>query len=380
MAVKVAGYDGGVSRFTNTALVDPGNPTALLNEPPSTESVTVVDPEAATPVPLNETITFGCAGSLLVIVRMPFTAPAAVGANVTVTGVVAPGCTVNGMAGEVTVTEALELAIALTVNAAVPVFEILNGTFAVWPTVTLPNCRVVVGAEIVGVPLPLEPGIVSVPGPVMLKLPPPDPVVPAPVPDAVTLKLPVAPAKPPVPLETVMVAGPLAVGVPAKICDNKLLEPLNAAVRVPAGLPLVMVMVIGAEPDRAALVRLKFELNVPVPTPERVTVPVAVMMPPELVPLPVMVRVLFMVVPAPVTPVPVNGTVTLACAGSFVASVSVPVCRPAAVGANCTDTLNEAPAATLADVAPGVKTALLLDMELTLSVAVPTLLIVSVWD
>src|SRR5580704_8363220 len=124
-----------------------------------------------------------------------------------------------------------------------------------------------------GVPLPLEPGIVSVPGPVMLKVPPPDPAAPAPVPDAVTLKLPVAPANPPVPVEMVMVAGPLAVGVPAKICTSKVIEPLNTPVRVPAGLPLVMAIVIGTEPVRAALVSLKLELNVPVPTPERVTVP-----------------------------------------------------------------------------------------------------------
>jgi hypothetical protein len=62
----------------------------------------------------------------------------------------------------------------------------------------------------------------------------------------------------------------------------------------------------------------------------------------------------------------------------LLARVSVPLCDPAAVGANCTDTLKEAPAPTVADVALGVNRGLLMEMELTFKVAVPTLLMVSV--
>ncbi len=84
------------------------------------------------------------------------------------------------------------------------------------------------------------------------------------------------------------------------------------------------------------------------------------------------------VVGAEVEPVPVRGTVTLGCAGSLLARVSVPVCAPEAVGANCTDTLKEAPAATVAEVALGVNRGLLAEIELTFNIAVPTLLMVSV--
>src|SRR5271154_1388 len=84
---------------------------------------------------------------------------------------------------------------------------------------------------------------------------------------------------------------------------------------------------------------------------------------------------------AAATPVPVNEMATLACAGSLVASVSVPVCAPAAVGANCTDRFAEPPAAMLAapvsDVALGVNSVLLVVIELTVSAALPTLAIVS---
>ena len=148
-----------------------------------------------------------------------------------------------------------------------------------------------------GAPVPPPPpGIMSDPGPTKLKVPPPDPVVPVPVPVAITLNVPVVPANPPVPLVTVMVAGPLD-GVPAKTWASRVIEPVMVAVSVPVGAPLVMVRVSGAEPERAALTKEKFELRVPVPIPDRVTGPVAEILPPELVPVPLTVRVVATVAP-----------------------------------------------------------------------------------
>jgi len=278
------------------------------------------------------------------------------------------------------ITENAPLPVTLvTFKAALPVFFTVRFAGLLPFSATLLKLTPL-DVAMVGVPPVPPPGMVSVPEPVMLKVPLPDPLAPVPVPDAVTLKVPVAPAKPSVPLEKEMVAGPLVFGVPARTCASSVSEPVSSPVSVPVGLPLVIVMVIGAEPDSRAVARVKFELNVPVPMLVRVAVPVAEMLPPELVPLPVIVSVLLMA-PPDATPFPENGTSGAVLALLLI--VRLPLAVPATVGANCTVTVCVAPGCSVNGNALGggavtVTAALGLTIELTISGAVPLLEMVNV--
>jgi len=299
---------------------------------------------AVTPIPLRVTIPIGAVCPLSVTVRFPLAVPGELGAKVTL----AVALLFAGTMSDVGVTANGAFALRVTVPAAPVLVKVTVCAALVCPTFTIPKLSGALLTEIMGLaPLP-EPGMVSVPGPVMLKVPPPDPVVPAPVPDAVALKLPVAPAKPPVPPVMVTVAGPLSDGFPAKTCASSVNEPDNKPVRVPVGLPLVIVIVTGAEPDAAEVIRLKFELNVPVPTPDRVTVPVAETLPLEVVPLPVIVRVPLIVPPVvAATAVPLNCTKVGLCAVSLLVMFRVPFTAPAVVGVNARLTVVAAPGCTV---------------------------------
>jgi hypothetical protein len=99
---------------------------------------------AGTPVPLRLTVVVAPVEELLVSVRAPLAAPAAAGANCTVSVAVCPGESDSGN----TAPEALKpvplMAAALTVNGATPVEVSTTVCVAVELTETLPNPRFVV--------------------------------------------------------------------------------------------------------------------------------------------------------------------------------------------------------------------------------------------
>ena len=78
-------------------------------------------------------------GSLLVIVRLPDTAPASVGLNVKVTGAFCPALMVVGVVMPLIPKSAPESVRRETVKFAVPKFEMVRLELPVEPTVTLPK-------------------------------------------------------------------------------------------------------------------------------------------------------------------------------------------------------------------------------------------------
>ncbi len=91
------------------------------------------------PVPVKLTTAVGVVGSLLVIVRLPDTAPAAVGANVKVTGALCPALMVAGVVIPLIPKSAPESVRREIVKFAVPAFEMVRFELPVEPTETLPK-------------------------------------------------------------------------------------------------------------------------------------------------------------------------------------------------------------------------------------------------
>ncbi len=96
------------------------------------------------PVPVKLTTAEGVVGSLLVIVRLPDTAPARVGLNVKVTGAFCPALMVLGVVMPLIPKSAPESVRRETVKSAVPVFEMVRLELPVEPTETLPKLTAVV--------------------------------------------------------------------------------------------------------------------------------------------------------------------------------------------------------------------------------------------
>jgi hypothetical protein len=97
-------------------------------------------PEAAVdPVPSNVTVMVGFVGSLLVMVKLPVTAPAAVGLKVRDTGADWPALIVLGVVIPVAPNSAPVMAITDMVRSEPPVFEIVRFALPVEPTLTVPN-------------------------------------------------------------------------------------------------------------------------------------------------------------------------------------------------------------------------------------------------
>jgi hypothetical protein len=91
------------------------------------------------PVPAKLTTAVGVVGSLLVIVKLPVTAPAAVGLNVKVTGVFCPALMVLGVVIPLIPKSAPESVRRETVKSAVPPFEMVRLELPVEPMETLPK-------------------------------------------------------------------------------------------------------------------------------------------------------------------------------------------------------------------------------------------------
>lgn len=91
------------------------------------------------PVPVKVTVVVGVVGSLLVIVRLPDTAPAAVGLNVNVTAAFCPALMVFGVVMPLIPKSAPESVRTEIVKSAVPAFEIVRVEVPVEPTETLPK-------------------------------------------------------------------------------------------------------------------------------------------------------------------------------------------------------------------------------------------------
>jgi len=91
------------------------------------------------PVPVKPTTAVGVVGSLLVIVRLPDTAPASVGANVKVTGAFCPALIVLGVVMPLIPKSAPESVRREIVKSAVPAFEMVRLELPVDPTETLPK-------------------------------------------------------------------------------------------------------------------------------------------------------------------------------------------------------------------------------------------------
>jgi hypothetical protein len=91
------------------------------------------------PVPLKLTTAVGVVGSLLVIVRLPDTAPAMVGLNVKVTEAFCPALMVAGVVMPLIPKSAPERVRREIVKFAVPKFEIVRLELPVEPTETLPK-------------------------------------------------------------------------------------------------------------------------------------------------------------------------------------------------------------------------------------------------
>ena len=91
------------------------------------------------PVPLKLTTAVGAVGSLLVIVKLPDTAPAMAGLNVKVTGAFCPAMMVFGVVIPLIPKSVPESVRTETVKSAVPVFEMVRVDVPVEPTETLPK-------------------------------------------------------------------------------------------------------------------------------------------------------------------------------------------------------------------------------------------------
>lgn len=91
------------------------------------------------PVPAKVTTAVGVVGSLLVIVRLPDTAPASVGLNVKVTGAFCPALMVLGVVMPLIPKSAPESVRSEIVKSAVPAFEMVRIELPVEPTETLPK-------------------------------------------------------------------------------------------------------------------------------------------------------------------------------------------------------------------------------------------------
>jgi hypothetical protein len=96
------------------------------------------------PVPAKLTTAEGVVGSLLVIVRLPDTAPASVGLNVKVTGAFCPALMVLGVVMPLIPKSAPESVRREIVKSAVPAFEMVRLELPVEPTETLPKLTAVV--------------------------------------------------------------------------------------------------------------------------------------------------------------------------------------------------------------------------------------------
>jgi hypothetical protein len=95
-------------------------------------------PVAATPVPVKETAA-GEPGALLVMLKVPGSVPAEVGANCAVTVVLCPTGTFAGVVNPLTL-YLVPLAVTwLMVRVALPVFVSVNVCVAVCPSTTLPK-------------------------------------------------------------------------------------------------------------------------------------------------------------------------------------------------------------------------------------------------
>ncbi len=95
-----------------------------------------------TPVPVKLTTADGVVGSLLVIVRLPFTVPAIVGLNVNVTGAFCPALMVAGVVMPLIPKSAPVSVSTETVKFVVPVFEMVRLELPVELTATLPKLTV----------------------------------------------------------------------------------------------------------------------------------------------------------------------------------------------------------------------------------------------
>jgi hypothetical protein len=91
------------------------------------------------PVPSSVTVVVGFVGSLLVMVKLPVTAPAVVGLNVSATGTDCPALIVFGVAIPVAPNSASFMAITDMVRSEPPVFEMVRFALPVEPTLTVPN-------------------------------------------------------------------------------------------------------------------------------------------------------------------------------------------------------------------------------------------------
>jgi len=152
------------------------------------------------PVPVKLTTAEGVVGSLLVIVRLPDTAPASVGLNVKVTGEFCPALMVVGVVMPLIPKSAPESVRREIVKFAVPAFEMVRLELPVEPTETLPKFTAVVlklncGAAVTPVAerftttgeLPPSPCTVNVPviAPVLVGLTETEKLPPCPVASAI---------------------------------------------------------------------------------------------------------------------------------------------------------------------------------------------------
>ena len=97
----------------------------------------------ATPVPVRLTTSVGVVGSLLVIVKLPDTAPAMVGLNVKLTGAFCPALIVAGVVIPLIPKSAPESVSTETVKLAVPAFDMVRVEVPVEPTETVPKLTAV---------------------------------------------------------------------------------------------------------------------------------------------------------------------------------------------------------------------------------------------
>ena len=91
------------------------------------------------PVPVSETVVVGFVGSLLVIVMLPGTAPAAVGVKVTDTGTDCPALIVFGVATPLIPNSAPLKVITETVRSDEPLFPMEKVDVPFDPIVTVPK-------------------------------------------------------------------------------------------------------------------------------------------------------------------------------------------------------------------------------------------------
>src|SRR5262245_13180893 len=113
----------------------------------------------AIPLPARGTVTFGLAGSLLVMVREAEAMPGLDGPKRTVMSAVLPGTMVMGASRSTRVKAAPLLEIERTTRSAAPVLPIVSFASLVWPVATPPKSRDAGETEIDGAgppaPVPL---------------------------------------------------------------------------------------------------------------------------------------------------------------------------------------------------------------------------------